>query len=107
MVFNEERRRVERTFAGVTITRVAIPAHAVVAPRGVHAGSVLVARVMPSRALVQFGAVEFVHPVVTRKTLARVGADRVHALGVCVAVVALGTTLLLALVYVCDADQLI
>ena len=88
------------TFASVAVTGVAILADTVVAARCIDASGMLVAGMVASRTFVQFSAVELVNPMVTWKTLARVGADHVDAFRVGVAVVTLGTTLLLALVYV-------
>lgn len=87
-------------FAGVAIARVAILACAIVAASGVDTGRLFVARMMAGCAFVELSAVEFVDPMVTRKTLARVGADHVHALRISVTMVTLGATLLLALIYV-------
>lgn len=88
------------TFASVAVTVVAILADTVVAAHSVDTSGMLVADMVASRTFVEFSAIELVNPVVTRKTLARVGADHVDAFRVGVAVVTLGATLLLALVYV-------
>lgn len=75
------------TFACITIASIAVVANAIVAAGSIHACSVLVAVVITGRAFVQIGAVKFVDPIVTRKTLARIRTLHVDAHRVCVAVV--------------------
>lgn len=63
------------------------------------------AGVTTGRALVELGAIEFVDPVVARKTLAGIRTDDVYATGVCVAVMTLRAALLFALVHVWNTQN--
>lgn len=87
-------------FTRITVAGITVLADAVVAAGSVHARGVLITLVMTSRALVQLGAIELVDSMVTRKTLARIRADHVDASRVCVTMMTVRSTLLLALVHI-------
>lgn len=80
------RKRRYCTFTRITVPGITVLADAVVAAGSVHACGMFITLVMTGRALVQLGAVELVDSMVTRKTLARIRADRVDAFRVCVTV---------------------
>lgn len=88
------------TFTRVTIAVVTFLADTVVTSDSVYACGMPVTHVFINRTLVQFGAVELVDSIVTRKTLTRIRADSVEALGVRITMMTVWSTLLLALVYI-------
>lgn len=94
------RKRRYCTFTRITVAGITVLADAVVAAGSVHARGVLITLVMTSRALVQLGAIVLVDSMVTRKTLARIRADHVDASRVCVTMMTVRSTLLLALVHI-------